>query len=144
MVPKILIVEVKPFAFLMTMAREENPIPKSTPKRCGRKKKGKIFALVEHLDNYKAFCCLFIKNILVLFDYNQAERDVRMIKVKTKVSSCFRTEDGARDYLKTMSYVGTANKQGINAYEAIRKAISGYPDFIFEEGVLNSYYFSIH
>ncbi|KAI4445002.1 hypothetical protein C823_008024 [Eubacterium plexicaudatum ASF492] len=55
-----------------------------------------------------------------------------MIKVKTKVSGCFRTEEGARDYLKIMSYVGTAHKQGYNAYEAIRNAISGHPDFIFE------------
>jgi transposase len=116
---------------LIKQAREENPLPKPTPKKRGRKKKGKILALVERLDNYKASVCLFIKNFLVPFDNNQAERDVRMIKVKTKVSGCFRTEDGARDYLKIMSYVGTANKQGINAYEAIRKAILGYPDFIF-------------
>ena len=95
-------------------------------------KKRKIFALVESLANYKASVCLFIHNFNVPFDNNQAERDLRMIKVKTKVSGCFRTEEGARDYLKIMSYVGTAHKQGYNAYEAIRNAISGHPDFIFE------------
>ena len=63
---------------------------------------------------------------------NQAERDLRMRKVKAKVSGCFRIEEGARDYLKIMSYVGTAHKQGYNAYEAIRNAISGHFDFIFE------------
>ena len=52
--------------------------------------------------------------------------------VKTKVSGCFRTEEGARDYLKIMSYVGTAHKQGYNAYEAIKNAITDHPDFIFE------------
>ena len=41
-------------------------------------------------------------------------------------------EEGARDYLKIMSYVGTAHKQGHNAYEAIRNAITGCPEFIFE------------
>lgn len=46
-----------------------------------------------------------------------------MIKVKTKVSGCFQTEKGARDYLKIMSYVGTTHKQGFNAYEAIKNAI---------------------
>ena len=76
--------------------------------------------------------CLFIHNFMVPFDNNPAERDLRMIKVKTKVSGCFRSEEGARDYLKIMSYVGTAHKQGHNAYDAIRKAISGCPDFIFE------------
>ena len=117
---------------LIKQAREENPLPVTTEKKRGRKKKGKILALVERLDNYKASVCLFIHNFMVPFDNNQAERDLRMIKVKTKVSGCFRSEEGARDYLKIMSYIGTAHKQGHNAYDAIRKAISGCPDFIFE------------
>ena len=117
---------------LIKQAREENPLPVTTEKKRERKKKGKILALVERLDNYKASVCLFIHNFMVPFDNNQAERDLRMIKVKTKVSGCFRSEEGARDYLKIMSYIGTAHKQGHNAYDAIRKAISGCPDFIFE------------
>ena len=117
---------------LIKQAREENPLPVTTEKKRGRKKKGKILALVERFDNYKASVCLFIHNFMVPFDNNQAERDLRMIKVKTKVSGCFRSEEGARDYLKIMSYIGTAHKQGHNAYDAIRKAISGCPDFIFE------------
>ena len=117
---------------LIKQAREKNPLPVTAEKKRGRKKKGKILALVERFDNYKASVCLFIHNFMVPFDNNQAERDLRMIKVKTKVSGCFRSEEGARDYLKIMSYVGTAHKQGHNAYDAIRKAISGCPDFIFE------------
>lgn len=117
---------------LIKQAREENPLPVTTEKKRGRKKKGKILALVERLDNYKVSVCLFIHNFMVPFDNNQAERDLRMIKVKTKVSGCFRSQEGARDYLKIMSYIGTAHKQGHNAYDAIRKAISGCPDFIFE------------
>lgn len=116
---------------LIKQARNENPLPETTEKKRGRKKKGKILALVERLEKYKASVCLFIDNFNVPFDNNQAERDIRMIKVKTKVSGCFRTEEGARDYLKIMSYIGTAHKQGYNAYEAIKNAISGNPDFIF-------------
>ena len=121
----------KQYDELIEQARKENPLPETTEKKRGRKKKGKILALVERLANYKASVCLFIKNFEVPFDNNQAERDIRMIKVKTKVSGCFRTEEGARDYLKIMSYIGTAHKQGYNAYEAIKNAISGNPDFIF-------------
>ena len=117
---------------LIEQARTENPLPETVEKKRGRKKKGKILALAERLAAYKASVCLFIHNFMVPFDNNQAERDLRMIKVKTKVSGCFRTEEGARDYLKIMSYVGTAHKQGYNAYEAIKKAILGHPDFIFE------------
>ena len=121
----------KKYLELIEMGRKENPLPETTEKKRGRKKKGKILALVDRLADYKASVCLFAHNFQVPFDNNQAERDVRMIKVKTKVSGCFRTEEGARDYLKIMSYIGTAHKQGYNAYEAIKNAISGNPDFIF-------------
>lgn len=117
---------------LIKQAREENPLPEPTVKKRGRKKKGKILALVERLVKYKVSVCLFVHNFVVPFDNNQAERDLRMIKVKTKVSGCFRREAGARGYLKIMSYIGTAHKQGHNAYEALRSALLGYPDFIFD------------
>ena len=121
----------KVYDALIKQAREENPLPVSTEKKRGRRKKGKILALVERLDNYKASVCLFARDLMIPFDNNQAERDLRMIKVKTKVSGCFRSEEGARDYLKIMPYIGTAHKQGCNAYNAIRNAILGTPELIF-------------
>ena len=122
----------KKYEELIKLARRENPLPETKEKKRGRKKKGSILALVERLAKYKASVCLFIHNFMIPFDNNQAERDLRMIKVKTKVSGCFRTEEGARNYLKIMSYVGTAHKQGYNAYESIKNAISGHPNFIFD------------
>ena len=122
----------KRYEELIQLAKEENPLPETTTKKRGRKKKGKILALVERLVKYKGAVCLFVHNLAVPFDNNQAERDVRMIKVKTKVSGCFRSEEGARGYLKIMSYVGTAHKQGHNAYEALKSAISGHPEVIFD------------
>ena len=83
---------------------------------------------------YKASVCLFMRNFAVPFDNNQAERDIRMVKTKTKVSGSFRSEKGAEDYLKIMSYVGTAKKQRINPYEAVRLAVIGTPEFIFATG----------
>lgn len=74
---------------------------------------------------------MFIKNLRVPFDNNQAERDLRMVKVKTKVSECFRSEEGAQKYLTIMSYIGSARKHAINAFTAIRKALNGNPDIIF-------------
>jgi len=67
----------------------------------------------------------------ILMSEYQAERDLRMVKTKTKVSGCFRSKKGAEDYLKIMSYVGTAKKQGVSPYEAIRQSILGSPEYIF-------------
>jgi len=54
-----------------------------------------------------------------------------MIKFKIRILGCFRSIDGARDYQKIMPYVGTEKKQKINAYQAVRPAISGTPDYFF-------------
>ena len=79
-----------------------------------KKKRGKVLCLIDRLKKYKGQVCLFLENFSIPFDNNQAERDIRNIKVKTKVSGCFRSFDGAVEYLDIMSYIGTARKHGIN------------------------------
>jgi len=117
---------------IIETAYAETPVPEPKPgKKKGRKKRGKVLALVDRLKEYKASVCLFIKNFAVPFDNNQAERDLRMTKAKTKISGCFRTLDGAQEYLDIMSYASTSRKLGYNAYMAIKNAISGDPMFIF-------------
>jgi len=114
---------------VIKLAYEENPPPEDTGevKKRGRKKKGKTLSLIERLDKHKESVCLFVHRFEVPFDNNQAERDCRMIKTKTKVSGCFRSLVGAENYLKVMSYVGTAKKHRKSGYEAIRQAVMGTP-----------------
>lgn len=122
------------YDYLIRSAYEINPLPADdvSGKR-GRKKKGKIRALIERLDNYKGAVCFFFNDFRVAFDNNQAERDLRMIKVKTKVSGCFRSEDGIRDYLAAMSYIGTAKKHGKNAFQAILNVFEGNIFYAIED-----------
>ena len=115
----------KEYDSIIAIALNENPLSEAPQGKRGRKKKGKVLALIERLRDYKESVCLFIHDFKVPFTNNQAEQDIRIMKIKTKVSGCFRTETGAKNYLKIMSYVGTAKKQGINPFEAIKQAVTG-------------------
>lgn len=115
----------KAYDAVLEVGVSENPVENSAPGKRGRPKKGKVRALIERLKKYKGEVCLFIRNFAIPFDNNQAERDIRNVKVKTKVSGCFRTDQGASAYLRIMSYVGTAIKQGLNPYSVVLLALNG-------------------
>mgnify|MGYP005773652473 CR=1 FL=1 len=80
---------------------------------------------------YKESVYLFIKNLCVPFNNNQAECDLRMVKVKIKVSGYFRSKEGAQEYFTIMSYIRSAHKHENNAFTAICEALHGNADIIF-------------
>lgn len=113
----------KEYDVIMSHADKECPPPEVPKERKrGKIRRGKTRALIERLKKFKDDVCRFAHNFAVPFDNNQAERDVRNVKTKTKVSGCFRSIKGAQGYLKIMSFICTGNKHGINAFDALTAA----------------------
>jgi len=103
-----------------------NPPPVPTGKR-GRPKRGKAGSLVDRLRTHQAETLAFLEDFTVPFDNNQAERDIRMTKVRQKISGGFRTTTGADRFSRIRGYISTLRKQGIPIFAALANAVSGSP-----------------
>jgi transposase len=79
------------------------------------------------LEKHKYLFLKFIKQPHVPFDNNQAERDLRMIKVKQKVSGCFRSQVHAQYFARIRGYISTIKKNKENVLENIQLAFSEKP-----------------
>jgi len=81
--------------------------------------------LANRLSAKREHILLFMTDFRVPFDNNQAEHDLRMLKVKQKVSGCFRTEKGAEEFCRMRSYISTMKKQGHSVMETIKSVYAG-------------------
>ena len=96
-------------------------------KKRGRQKRSKSLNLLMRLKGYQKEALAFMYNFEIPFDNNQAERDIRMIKLRQKISGTFRTNQGAMFFCRIRSYISTARKNKVNVFSAIKNAIRGQP-----------------
>ncbi len=81
--------------------------------------------LFERLINFKEEHLRFIEDFKVPFTNNLAEKSLRMIKAKTKISGGFRSNSGGKFFANIRSIISTAKKQKLSTFDTIYKIFSG-------------------
>jgi transposase len=118
---------------LLTEGYLANPPPppprksEHSKRKPGKAKQGPARNLLDRFALKKQAVLRFLYDFAVPFDNNQAERDLRMIKVQQKVSGSFRTEQGIAMFCRIRSYLSTLRKQGIDLFSALNHTFLGNP-----------------
>jgi transposase len=117
---------------IVNQGLQDNPYSAAENKEGQAKKRGRpkltpAYNLLTRLKDFKPETLAFMYDFRVPFDNNQAERDIRMVKVKQKVSGGFRTFEGAQRFGSIRGYISTARKNSVSIFDAIKSAFSGSP-----------------
>lgn len=108
------------FKTVLAMGHDEHPqVP------AGRRTKAHNLLL--RLERYEPDVLRFAHDFRVPFGNNQAEQDIRMVKLQQKISGCWRTPHGAERFLTVRSYIATARKHGLDARAALAALAAGQP-----------------
>lgn len=113
------------YRLICRAGEKSEPPPIKTPGKRGRDKRTKGRNLVERLALHQEAMLAFAFNQNVPFTNNLAERDIRPVKVKQKISNCFRTTTGADIYARIESFVSTARKNNRNVFSELYHTFEG-------------------
>ena len=100
----------------------KGPVPQNSPPLQPTPRR-----LINRLQRRRDEVLRFISDLSVPFDNNGSERYLRMVKLQQKISGCFRTPDGARNFCRVRSYLSTARKQGHSLLCSLERAFNGKP-----------------
>ncbi len=100
---------------------KRSPLPQ---KKRGKMKRRKGHNFLIRLRDYKSSVLKFLKEPDIPFTNNLAERDLRMMKLKQKVSGCFRTQEGAHRFTVIRSFISTLQKQNRDIFKSLQDIIA--------------------
>jgi transposase len=109
---------------LLADGQAANPLPQAAHR--GRARRSPAANLLARLDRHREEVLRSLDDTRVPFDNNQAERDLRMVKLQQKISGCWRTLAGAEAFLVLRSYLSTARKHGMNPLAVLRQLFEGH------------------
>ena len=111
---------------ILKAGRQANPL---TPEQNARQrpKQSKEQNLLDRLEGYDDCILAFLWELNLPLTNNEAERAFRMMKVRLKISGCFRTLEGARRHARIRSYISTFRKHRLPVLEYLRLALDGHP-----------------
>ncbi len=110
---------------IMEEGEKEHPLPHRQPGKRGRVAKSKSRNLWERFTDHASEMLRFGCDFSIPFTNNVAEQAVRMMRVKQKISGCFRSKEGAKSFARIRSYMDTLRKQGLAILEFLKKALVG-------------------
>lgn len=112
---------------LLNIGLAANPPSPPIKGRRGRTKQTPTRNLLERLRTHRKAILAFLHDFQVPFDNNQAERDLRMLKVKQKVSGCFRSPQGADYFCRIRGYISTLRKQDYSILAGLTSVFTDQP-----------------
>lgn len=108
-------------------AAQPLPSAEEVPKRGGRRKQSAAKNLLDDLLRRADQVLAFLDDLSIPFTNNQAERDLRMVKVQQKIAGTFRSEEGVMAFCRIRSYLSTMRKQGHRMLVALAAVFAGQP-----------------
>lgn len=97
-----------------------NPFHLTQCDKAGRKKRSKAYNLLKRLERTDDVLRFFLENNPALFTNNAAERDIRNIKIKNKISGVFRSESGLKYHCRIRGYISSVIKNGLNTFDSLK------------------------
>jgi transposase len=112
---------------LLALGLAANPPPERQPRRRGRVKQSPALNLLERLLFGQRETLAFLDDCTIPFDNNQAEQDLRMLKVQQKIAGSFRADSGSEAFARIRGYLSSMRKQGVALLAALQTVFTGQP-----------------